>query len=314
MALQFDQVAALTQEIIRESSSDNILGSNPLLIHMLDNGKVVLDGGEYIKLPIRYAKITAAGTYTGYSLLDTNPNDTETAVRADWKHYYSNVIISQTELLKNAGKSQMVSLLKAKVDNAMDTLKDNLGTDLFSTNGDSAEGIIGLRALVEATGTIGEIAQSDFSNWASQEDNATSALTLTAMNNLFVNCTIGDSVPDIVCTTKGVWSKYWGLLQANQRFGEAKVARGGFRYLIFNDVPVFHDSHCPGSGVSTANNHMFMLNSKALYFFVHKDNNMLSTKIGPIAQQAVVHQRLSMSCELATDNRRLHGKFTVLKH
>ena len=314
MALTWDQVGATTQEILNESAADNIFASNPYAFHMLEKGKIVEEGGDFIKLPIEYAVISAAGNYNNYSLLDTNPNDTLTAARGDWRNYYVNVVISETELLRNSGKYAAVNLIKAKAQGAMKKLKDNLGTDLFSTNADSADGVHGLRALVEATGTSCNIAQSDFSGWASQEDNATSALSLSKMNALFLNCMQGDEGPDIIVTTKGVFGKYWSLLQAEQRFSEAKVGKGGFRYLMFNDVPIFNDSHVSGSGSGTADNHMFMLNSKWLYLYVNSKNNMKLTDIGPIASQAVYVQRLSLSCQQLTDNRRVHGKFTVLKH
>lgn len=309
MALTYDQVSAITHALINESIADNIYASNPLFMWLFEKGKVVEDGGLHIQLPIDYKAIGAVGTFSKYSILDTTPTDNFTAAKWLWKYYYGQVIVSDTELWENSGKSQAVNLLKSKTRSAMMSLKDTLGTDAFSTNGDSSLGLNGLRQTVKASGLAGGIDSADFAGWAANIDSSTANLTLATMDTLFLNCSVGSEEPDIIVTHKNEFAKYRALLQANQRFGASEVGAGNFRYLLFNSVPMFHDSHCPGAG---ATKHMFMLNSNWVYLYANKNCNFKVEKIGKIPSQAVYVDRIVFGGNIATDNRRLLGAFTVL--
>lgn len=313
MALPFSQISAITHPMINESIADNFFNSNPLFVHLKEVGSVVIDGGDNIQLPIFYDDTNAAGSFQNYDILDTTPNDNVNAAKYEWRREYAQVIISRHEMLRNSGKSAIKNLLKAKVKNSVMTLKNNLGTRIFSTNGDSSLAVNGLRQIVKATGAIGNVDQSDFSGWASTINSSDATLTILLMQKLFANVQLGDEVPDIAVTTKFVYNKYYDLLQSAQRFSEAKVGKGGFRYLMFNEIPIFWDSHCPGTS-ATGDNHLFMLNSEWLYLYIHSGDNFLVEKVGPLANQDVHIERITFTGQLATDNRRLHGAFTVLNH
>lgn len=309
-----NHVAAVTQEVINDSIADTFFSANPLAEHLIGKGSISQKGGDYIALPIFTDDTNAAGSYDGYDLLDTGANENVNRAEYDWRHKYVHVSIARTELLRNSGESQIVDLVKGKVKNAMMTIRDLIGTDFFSTNGDSSTGFNGLRQIVKATGAIGGVNQSDLSVWASDVDASTQTLTLATMEQAYLDGSVGGESPDIIVTRKGVFQKYWSLLQANQRFGEGKTAKGGFRYLLFNEVPVFWDTHCPGTDAGNTDNHMFFLNSKWLYFYVHKDDNFKTTEIPVIANQDVFMQRITISGQLCTDNRRMHSLMSTLNH
>lgn len=314
MALTYDQVTGLTHALINESAADNIYTANPLFKHLLAKGKVVEDGGAHIQLPIVYATQGAVGSFSKYSLLDTNPTTDHTAAKWLWKYQYAQMIVSRSELAENSGRSQAVNLLKSKLKNAMLGLENYIGTQIFSTNSDSSQDINGLRQTVKATGQCGNIDQSDFSGWASDVDASTTSLTTATMEQAFLDASVGADSPDIIVTTKGVFKKYWDIQQALQRFGPAEAADAGFQYLLFNQVPIFWDSHCPGSGSGSADNHMFFLNSRWLYFYVHKDMNMVVEDVATPATQVVKIQRILFAANLVTDNRRMHSLMSTLQH
>lgn len=305
MALTYAQVTAVTSQLFNDSVADNIHNSNPLFAYLLDKGKVVEDGGIHIQLPLDYATIGAVGTFNGYSLLDTTPTDNITAAKWTWKNYYAQMIIADTELWQNSGKSAAVNLVKAKMKSTMQSLKQSMGTDIFSTNGDSDLGFNGLRQTVKASGQAGNINTTDMSTWASDIDSSTTTLSLAAMEQQFLDASIGMDEPDIIVTEKTEFKKYWSLLQAAQRFSASEVGAGGFRYLLFNSTPVFHDSHCPDGW-------MFMLNSRWLYMYVNSNANFKHEKIGKSPAQAVYVDRVVHSGNLATDNRRMHSAFSAL--
>ena len=84
-----------------------------------------------------------------------------------------------------------------------------------------------------------------------------------------------------------------------------EVAKAGFQSLMFNGIPVVHDSHCPA-------NHMFMLNLDHLSLFYHPKRDMKFEPFQkPINQQVKVSRILWMGA-LGSTNNRLHGALTAL--
>ena len=314
MALPFStQVEATTLNLLESGAEDNIYYSASLFYHLREAGQITASGGSQIQSVLEYQKITAGGSYQGADILSTQPTDTETAAVANWKLYYVHVVITKHDILRNSGDEAVVDLIQSKTKNAHLKMADLISTDLFSTNGDSATGVTGLRNLISTSTTHHNISPTDFSNWISQVDASNSAIALSTLETNYLNATIGSDSPDIAVTTKPVYRKIWSLLQANQRFGGEQTASGGFKYILFNDIPLFHDSHCPGTGAATADSWLFLLNSRHMNMYVHKDDNFTVEKIPPPANQAIRIWRLGATCNFLFRNRRMNFGASVLK-
>lgn len=313
MALPFsDQVVSTTTNLLEDFAEDNIYGSAPMFYHLKEKGQVLKDGGAAIQIDLMYQKIGAAGSYSGYDSLDTNPTDTDTALKADWKLYYVHNIISRHEMLRNSGDSAKVRLMESKTRNAHLKMADMLSTDMFSTSGDSATTLTGLRNAASTTTTHHNISPTDFSGWVADVLTTSTGLALSRLEQGYLDATVGSDMPDIAVTNTACFKKYWTLLTANQRYGEEATASGGFKYLLFNGVPIFHDSHSPGTGSGTNDNWFFFLNSKHLFLYVHQDDNMTVSKLPtPINQDIMVH-RLTFTGNLIVTNRRMIAAFSKL--
>ena len=314
MALPFStQVEATTLNLLESGAEDNIYDSASLFYHLRETGQITAARGSQIQSVITYQKLAAGGSYQGADILSTQPTDTDTAAVANWKLYYVHVVITKHDVLRNSGDEAVVDLIQTKTKNAHLKMADLISTDLFSTNGDSATGVTGLRNLISASTTHHSIAPADFSNWIADTDTSTSAIALSSVETHYLNATIGSDNPDIAVTTKPVYRKIWALLQANQRFGGEQTAAGGFKYILFNDIPLFHDSHCPGTGAGTADSWLFLLNSRHMNMYVHKDDNFTVEKIPPPANQAIRIWRLGATCNFLFRNRRMFSGMSVLK-
>lgn len=313
MALPFsDQVVSTTTNLLEDFAEDNIYGSAPMFYHMKETGQVLKRGGASLQFDLMYQKIGAAGSYSGYDALDTVPTDTDTGIKADWKLYYAHTIISRHEMLRNSGDAAKVSLMESKTRNAHLKMADMLSTDMFSTNGDAATGLTGLRNAASTTATHHFVSPTDFSGWAADVLTTSTGLALSRLEQGYLDATVGSDMPDIAVTNTACFKKYWALLTSNQRYGEEATASGGFKYLLFNGVPIFHDSHSPGTGSGTNDNWFFFLNSKHLFLYVHEDDNMTVTKLPtPINQDIMVH-RLTFTGNLIVTNRRMIAAFTKL--
>lgn len=305
MSLSVDQLNAITEKYYVKKLHDNIFDSNPLLRKMKNSGSYKsADGGTQIYVPLNYAVAGSKGWYSGADTLSTADSDNITSAAYDWKSLYAGISITEEDELKNSGQAQQLNLLKSKIQIAEKTLKDDLGTGLFS-DGSDAKSIVGLRDIVAINQTVGGISQTDNTWWQGQVDSSTTTLTIAAMNQVFQDCSVDSEIPNYVVTTRSVYNDYYALLQANQRFMSEDEAKGGFSSLMFNGVPCVHDSHCPTG-------HMYFLNLDHLHLFYHPKRNMSFEPFQkPINQQVKVSRFLWMGA-LGSSNNRLHGVLSAI--
>lgn len=305
MALTIDQLNALTDKYFIKKLHDNIFDSNPLLQKLMKGGSYkAVSGGTQIYVPLNYATTSASGWYSGADTLSTSDNDNITAAVYDWKSLYAGIAITEEDELKNAGDAEQLNLLKSKMQIAEKTLKDSLGTGLYS-DGTTAKSIIGLRDIIATDQTVGGISQTTNSWWAGQVNSTTTTTSISAMNALYQNASVDNEVPNFIVGTRTIYNAYYALLQPQQRFMDEETAKGGFQNLMFNGAPVVVDSHVPASN-------LMMLNLNHLHLFYHpKRNFSLEPFQKPINQQVKVARVLFMGA-FGSSNNRLHGRFSAL--
>lgn len=264
MAVSVSAISAVTRRHFIPKLVDNITTSNPLL-KKLDGSKETVDGGDDIRQPVFYAFNSAGNWYQGSEQQDTSENEKKTALVFDWKQRYENITINGLDTIKNAGAAKVIDHVKSEVMIAELSLKDAFGSGLYS-DGTNAKAITGLRVAIATANTYGGIDQSSESWLQGQVDSTTTALSVGKMQERFEAATEDNDSPNMVPTTGTLYNSYYGKLQPLQRFSDGDMARGGFKNLLFNGVPVFVDSHCPAS-------HMFFLNMKYLVIKSSKMRN-----------------------------------------
>lgn len=305
MALTYDQVSAITQKKFIPKLQDNIFDSNILMKRSKEKGWYeLIDGGTSILAPLMYAQTTATGWYSGTQTLSNIDNQNITAAEYQWKQMYASIMIRRDEELKNSGDSQILSLVKSKVQIAEKTMADSMGTGLFN-DGTDASAIVGLRSIVGTANTVGGISQSTNSWWQAKVDSTTTVLSLAAMQTIFNQCTIDNESPTIGVTTRTIYDLYYGLLQPQQRFQDSETAKGGFSSLMFNGISIVPDSHTPSSN-------LFLLNEKHLHLWVHKDENMRMEDFQKPVNQNVKVAHIYFMGSFGSDNNRLHGKLSAI--
>ena len=262
------------------------------------------NGGTKVIQPVAYALTTAAGWYDGSESLTITANDQVTAAEFEWKQAHASLTITGRDEIINSGKEQIVDFVKSKVQLAEKTLTDNLGTGLYNA-GTTSNAIIGLRLAVDSAGTYGGVSRTDYSWWSAQEDSTTTALSLSLMQGLYGDCTVGNSKPSVIPTTQDIYDIYWAKLQPQQRFMDSETAKAGFSNLLFNGTPVLVDGHCPPST-------MFFLNEDYLSFIVQAERNFkFEPFIKPTNQDAATAHIWWMGA-LTCSNPRLQGKLGAI--
>jgi hypothetical protein len=303
MALSYSQISAITRKKFIPKLRDNIYEANPLL-QRLKRSSSSLDGGTSIMLPLEYSTVTAAGWYQGSDTLDTADNETVTAAEYQWKQSYANISISRLDELKNSGDSQVLDHVKGKVKSAEKTMADNISTALYN-DGTTAKALVGLRAILSTSNTVGGIDQSSYSWWQSNVDSSTTTTSMSAMQTQFNAASVGNDAPTVCMVTRALLNSYYALLQPQQRFTDSQTAKGGFQNLMFNGIPVIVDAHQAAS-------HMMFLNEKYLDLFIHKDENFRFEDFVKPTNQNVRVGKVYFAGALGSSNNRMHALLSAL--
>ena len=298
---------AITLKYIVPNIQDNVYLSFPVIEKLTKNLDKSQDGGSSINQPIYYAKKTAVGHYSGYDTLSTNPTEAVTSVAFNWAHVYAGLTLAKTDKLMNSGKPQVVNAVTAETTVAKNAILDQMTSDLYSTSSVTG-GIQGLALLVHTTTNFGGVSSTDITTWAGSADTSTTVLTIGAMIAKFADCTYGTRMPDLLISNQSVWAKYFQLLEVRPEF-KVQNANGN---LMFNGAEYLVDRNCTGSGSGTADNYLYMLTTSAIQFYQHPKNNMLMGEWREPIDQEVVINRITHSCQLGTNERRVHGKFTTI--
>lgn len=305
MAVSIDDLNAITQKKIMPKMYDNIFDSNPLLNRILKSGQYISqDGGVSLDIPLNYAVASASGWYKGAETLNTQDNANISAASYKWKSLYAGIAISEEDKLKNSGSSGVLKLLASKAMIAEKTLRDDLGTGLFSSGSD-ADSIVGLRDICATDQTVGGLSQSTNSWWQAQVDSTTATLTISALQTQYENASIDNEKPTVGICTRANYSRYYNLLQPQQRFTDSKSADAGFQNLMFNGIGCISESHCPA-------NHWFFLNEKHLHLWYHPERNITAMPFAKPINQEVTVSRILWMGSYGSSNNRLHAVLTGL--
>lgn len=304
MSVSIDQLTAITHKHIMPKMHDAIFDSNPLMKKIKEGGSYKsVSGGTEIHVPLNYAQATY-GWYSGADTLSTTDVENISSAKYNWRSIFAGITISEDDELENSGDAAVLNLLKSKSKIAEMTIKDAIGTGLFS-DGTTTKSIIGLRDIVATDQTVGGISQVTNSWWQAQVDTTTTTLSISAMNQKFQDASVDSEQPTYGVGTRSIYNSYYASLQPQQRFQDSKTAEGGFQNLMFNGIPIVHDSHCPA-------NHLFFLNMNHLHLFYHPQRNFsLEPFQKPINQQVKV-SRILWKGAFGSSNNRLHAGFTGL--
>ena len=281
MALNYDNLSALTKNQYIPLMVDNIFNSNVLTKRLLSKSKASASGNKVLQ-PVEYAKASAKGFYDGYDILDTSPSEVFTDAEYEWKQMYATISISGREEALNDGAERVIDLLEAKVKNAEKSMKDLFGTTLYGTGTGSGNEFVGLQHICSVDRSLGGIDSTDYTWWdvgykPTISDSPTYAEIVTDGDNNFIqdhlrkavsSLTIDGQRPSMIVTTPVILDAYEESLVAQKRFGASagSEADAGFRNLLFRDIPVFADDHCP-DGM------MFFLNESYVQFRHHRKRN-----------------------------------------
>ena len=271
--------------------ADNVMENNPLLQRLKSRGNVrPFSGGNVILEEIMYNDSTTNNTnsYSGFEVLNIAPNSPISAAQFAITQYASAVTMSGLEMLQNAGKEQIIDLLDGRIRVAEAQLMNRIDTDLYlDGTGNGGKNITGLASAVPdapTSGTYGGIDRATWSFWQSKKYSGTTdggaavsaSNIIQYMTTLALKLVRGNDKPDLFIADNAYYGLYVNALQAIQRVTSEQSAGSGFASLKFYGGGTSADVVLGGGiGTHATANHMWMLNTKYIFFRPHKDRNFV---------------------------------------
>ena len=311
------------KELVRVVSSDNYLNKR-----LLAKSEAV-DGGDYIKVPLRYGSENFAGI-SEYDSITLTPKDILDEARFDWVHLNGNVSLSEKKMkVQNAGRRQLLNLVKVRMMNLADTFKDGMSDMLFKTDAKSYSSLTDMVAT--QNNTIGGIDASNSSLPYSWNPVVTAVSGTPTYDNLVASDnanyivklirkgvsgqTIGNDHPTLILTSQVVWDSYEQALADQKRFDASYRADAGFDVLKFRNVDIAVDNHVQGGSLdpnSHSTSSMYILNENYMGFYHASGFNFKSTDWKRAEMQHVFFTELDWYGGLCISRRDMQGAITGL--
>lgn len=306
-----DNLYTTTWQNMKSTVSDNIFDATPFWFWLRANGGMEsTEGGRFITEPLRFAKsdnvkwIARGGTV---SLAD---KQFLTVARYDWRYLVDSIVRFMTDDQQNRGRNQILSLMRAKLDNAKDSLVDELEIRLGQVGtGDQMHGI---PAIVPNDPTIagsalGGIDPSVDTWWRNQTRNMTgisfTANGLKEMMNMYNKCAnnIRSDAPNIIYTTQAEYEKYWEEIIEQKRIMNKTLGDGGFQAIEFLGVPLIWSPQAPAQRMYFLNTRHLKFRYDPMVFFDMTRWKEIPDQVNDRAAQIIT------AGNLVTGRRRVHG-------
>lgn len=271
-----EAVTSVTRNYIVPKVYDTISKGSPVLMKLLQNAKPWKTGVAY-EVIIKYQDTTNGGNTGIADKLDTDRQNVRTKMTFNPKMAYKPVVIANIETTLNQGDEQVIDLLEAEFDSQAQSLMQVMATNLWTGTGVGNSWDSIYNAADDATNfpTYGGLARATYTSIKGYYLAAAGALTLAKMATAYDAVSIGNDTPDIIATTKALWSTYESLLQPTVRAGytqngypkmnafgmlprtEGLAGQAGFDVLFFRGTPVVKDEQVPSGKMFFINTNYF---------------------------------------------------------
>lgn len=289
----------------RQEVVDQIHKKSVYMAKMMVNKRKKLDeGGKYIHRTVQYAKNTTTQSFDGWDLVPIVPQEGLTDTIWNWKSYAGNWAVSWTEERENSGsRTKIRDVAEQKKNQLVDGFNEDINGDLinpasFVAAGNGGKDLTPLTMLVSRSSlTVGTVAESSNSWWANQRlKSISSNNTATAgsahlkqMRTFYNLCgRHKDGFPDLLLGTQLSYELYESILDSKVRYGSTQMADLGFETVMFKGAEFCWDQIVPGSSANSAatvaydsgsyaEENIFFLNTKYLYFMVDRGADFITT-------------------------------------
>ena len=329
LSLNYDSILTTTLFNVRGILYDQVFKQNAFFNWLHAKGrKRMVNGGERIQIGLQAGTNTTVGSYSGYEVLDTTPQDNLTSCFYNWKQIAGSVAISRIEERKNSGESQILSLMQQKVSELQLSMSDEVNRQLLGAfaAGNGGKDLTPLPHIIAdapstgAAATLGSISGATNTFWRNQTSDSTATSTKAykdELRNMWNTCSKGPGGgPDLALGTQVAYQHYESALDDHTRHTNIAMADLGFDNVRLKGATFFWDERVPDSenqvvsvadGGSPSVETIYFINSRFLELIVDSQTDFVTTPfVRPENQDARLAQVLFYG-ELTCSNRRKHG-------
>jgi len=313
MALSITEANTISTRYFDGNLGVQVYDSGPLFAKLKGKKLVTLDGGTAIQFPIRYRESGTAQAVSARQQLSYTQTETRTGGLANYGRYANHAMISWDEREGNSGSAKIINLMKDKYTELEDDLYEKMQDDLFATTA-VTNGLTPLVDIVDSATTYAGILVADAANWAAQEDATTTRLTLYgsagSLATMMNSATLGKKKPDLIITTRNLFSKAESLVEPQKRYEDVELAKIGFVNVSFHGGSIVADSHCPAL-------YMYGLCTDEWELRVHKDFNFKATdwrELDQVGFPNALVKVVTFSGQLICHTRRVNFKYDHLDY
>lgn len=316
-----DDLTVATLDKYTPTAIDNIIKGSSVLSYMtLKNRMMKKDSGLQIKIPLTARLNPNFGFYSYYKQVKIDPNSI--LEQATWKLYHAScaVSISDQEEQENTGAEEIVKLLTTKLENAKDTITEQLADYMFKTSQATSEDFRGLPLMLNLAAvndtSVGGINQTTNSFWNNERiilgttsgfpgtDFATYGLN--AMRRLINNCAYGNDTPDVFFASQIPFEGFDKEVETKEYINKTTQAMAalGFDVLEYKGRPILYDKYA----ASNVDGYLYAVNSKHLYVAYNSKRWFHSTGFEPVASDINAKvSKILISLGLVADSLRTSG-------
>jgi len=299
LSLTYDSILTTTLFNVRGVLYDQVFKQNAFFNWIHAKGrKRMVNGGERIQIGLQAGTNTTVGSYSGYEVLDTTPQDNLTSCFYNWKQIAGSIAINRLEERQNSGEAQILSLMQQKVSELQLSMSDEVNRQLLGafTAGNSGKDLTPLPHIITddpTTGTaatLGSISGATYSFWRNQTSDSTATATKAykdELRNMWNTCSKGPGGgPDLALMTQTAYEHYESALDDHTRHTNIAMADLGFDNVRLKGATCFWDERVPdsaGSNLSTADGGtpttetVYFINSRFLELIVDAQTDFITT-------------------------------------
>lgn len=274
-------INSISQKYIEPTIYDQVLRRSPLLWRFWRKGPK-LDGRPALEWPCLTGSKQNGGTYTGAAQLAHGVEDLVQPAEVLWRHYYEDVTIPKTDVLKCGGADGISDLVQTTFDIAIVNLRSRMAADMYQAVSTGGVGIDHLGMAIDSGANFASyagISHTATNNAGTQfwQPGMTGAgyvnlggnATFANLETYYNECTDGDLEPTLIMVTPTGRQFFWSQMFAMQLFvRNEEVTKAGFEGLQFNRAVVMQDRNVPAHMV-------FFLNEEFLDLVTLKGDNFV---------------------------------------
>jgi hypothetical protein len=264
----FDALSASTQRYYTQDKFEDCVFEGVPILKYLKSRKGVhrdWDGGEKIVIPTMEGTNSTVQWQSGYSEIDTTPQDGFGAAEFQPKLITGTVVMFDVDQWKNSGPSAVIKLWKGKVDQCVEEMQTQFEAALFSDGTSDPHKIVGLPLAIDSAGTYGNISRTNNTFWQSYEEGTAGVLAEPDMSTAIRTASRNKAkFSDYVwVTTLALFQKMESLILPAYRVTDTRMADLGIPSLQYMGAPMIWSDDCTSQVMYLVHMPSFELHAKS---------------------------------------------------